>query len=63
LNKCSPTNLYYGLYNSEFLKKLRNAKQTDKNVAFSDILRFYILNRIGGIYCDLDTFPNKPFDE
>ena len=63
LNNCPTTNAYCGLYNSEFLKKLRNSKQVDKNVAFSDVLRFYILNDIGGIYCDLDTFPNKPFDE
>lgn len=30
---------------------------------FSDYLRFDILNNEGGIYCDLDCYPLKPFDD
>lgn len=30
--------------------------------ALSDALRFYLLNKYGGIYLDLDTFPVNPFD-
>jgi len=30
---------------------------------FSDILRLEIIERMGGIYLDLDTFPIKPFDD
>ena len=29
----------------------------------SDVLRLELLNRHGGIYVDLDTFPIKPFDD
>lgn len=31
--------------------------------AISDALRFYLLNKYGGIYLDLDTFPVKSFDD
>ena len=31
--------------------------------ALSDAFRFYLLNKYGGIYLDLDTFPVKPFDD
>lgn len=31
--------------------------------AISDAFRFYLLNKYGGIYLDLDTFPVKPFDD
>ena len=31
--------------------------------AYSDALRLYLLNKYGGIYLDLDTFPVKAFDE
>lgn len=31
--------------------------------AISDAFRFYVLNKYGGIYLDLDTFPVKSFDE
>ena len=51
-------------HRSKFSKMLLNSKKDiDNAVEFSDMLRFYILNAIGGIYVDADTFPNKPFDE
>lgn len=31
--------------------------------AISDAFRFYLLNKYGGIYLDMDTFPVKPFDD
>ena len=31
--------------------------------AISDAFRFYLLNKHGGIYLDLDAFPVKPFDD
>ena len=31
--------------------------------AISDAFRFYLLNKYGGIYLDLDTFPVKSFDD
>jgi mannosyltransferase OCH1-like enzyme len=32
-------------------------------MVFSDIYRFYLLKKYGGIYLDCDTFPVKPFDD
>ena len=50
-------------YSNSFSKMLlSSAKSIDHDIIFSDLLRFYILNKIGGIYVDTDTFPNKPFD-
>lgn len=53
-----------------FYYKIMHRKWGDKNLTskygfytnISDALRFYVLNKYGGIYLDLDTFPVKPFD-
>ena len=48
---------------SFFSKFHKLGSKVDKNVMYSDMLRFSVLNDIGGIYLDCDTFPNKPFDD
>lgn len=37
--------------------------QKGKIVALADAFRLYLLNKYGGIYLDLDTFPVKKFDD
>jgi len=32
-------------------------------VTIADYLRFNLLTKYGGIYCDLDCYPLKPFDD
>jgi mannosyltransferase OCH1-like enzyme len=32
-------------------------------VRFVDVLKFYLLDKYGGIFLDCDTFPVKPFDD
>lgn len=44
------------------VQKLASTK-VKRMTAISDALRLYLLNKYGGIYLDLDTFPVKPFDE
>lgn len=54
------------VYSYMFDRKFaQNHMQTDigKITSLSDALRLYLLNKYGGIYLDLDTFPVKPFDE
>ena len=37
--------------------------ETVFNTALSDAVRFYLLDKYGGIYLDLDTWPVAPFDD
>lgn len=53
--------LYYKIYNRPW------AKYSYKNIIgkysnITDCLKFYYVNKYGGIYLDCDTFPVKPFD-
>ena len=34
-----------------------------ENAKWSDVLRWYLLEKYGGIYLDCDTWPVKPFDD
>lgn len=57
-------NGFFGKYwNCQSSERLRGGNNVDLNVVRSDMLRFSVLNDIGGIYLDGDTFPNKPFDD
>ena len=52
---------YYKMFNRPWAKRhLQSYNGIMSNVA--DCLRCYILNKYGGIYLDLDTFPVNPFD-
>lgn len=44
---------------------LENLTSTEpgRMAAISDAFRFYLLNKYGGIYLDLDTFPVNAFDD
>lgn len=53
---------YYKIFNVPIFKN--NFKnEIIFNTAFSDALRFYLLDKYGGIYLDLDTWPIAPFDD
>ena len=53
---------YYELCNREYAKKFYYKNDIGKLSALCDCLRFYLINKYGGIYLDCDTFPIKPFD-
>lgn len=50
---------------SKYRDIIDNGKMLNLNfiTLLSDVLRLELLNKYGGIYLDIDTFPNKPFDE
>lgn len=56
-------NLYKRMVNRNFAKKHLSSTRTRQLTAISDAFRLYLLNKYGGIYLDLDTFPVKPFDD
>ena len=64
-NRLHIKNSFWGSYfERPFIQKLVNiGSKVSNNVAISDIFRFHLMNRYGGIYLDTDTFPNKPFDD
>jgi mannosyltransferase OCH1-like enzyme len=49
-------NIDFELINTDFFRRSKNMGQK------SDILRFEILNKFGGVYLDLDHFPVKSFN-
>ena len=54
---------YYKIFNSTHFENKQNRSVVIFNTAFSDAFRFYLLDKYGGIYLDLDTWPVKPFDD
>jgi mannosyltransferase OCH1-like enzyme len=54
--------IYKHLTTRNWTKKNLSSK-VGQLTALSDAFRFYLLNKYGGIYLDLDTFPVKPFDD
>lgn len=63
----TPGTLQYKLLHTDFEKNMSDGrysknKQLISNVQLSDALRYYLLNKYGGIYLDCDTFPVKRFD-
>ena len=52
----------------DFLQKTKDGIFDNSNICvnmgteISNQLRYYYLNTYGGIYCDLDCYPIKPFD-
>lgn len=56
------TNFYWKLLNRTFARQnCRTRNGMLSNLA--DCMKFWLLNKYGGIYLDLDTFPVKPFDD
>ena len=58
----SKQTFYNGILNRKW-NSIHLMSDVGNIVLLSDAFRFYILNKYGGIYLDLDTFPVKPFDE
>lgn len=54
--------VYSYMFDRKFAQKHMQS-ELGKLTSLSDALRIYLLNKYGGIYLDLDTFPVKPFDE
>lgn len=54
--------IYKHLTTRNWVKEHLNSK-IGRLTALSDALRFCLLNKYGGIYLDLDTFPVNPFDD
>ena len=61
INSDEPS-FYKHMVTRGFAKK-NYVSNTGKRTGISDALRFWLLNKYGGIYLDLDTFPVKPFDD
>ena len=56
-------NFYKHMVVRPFAKKYLYGSTAKDMTRLSDAFRFYLLNKYGGIYLDLDTFPVKAFDE
>lgn len=65
IDEIQNTSTFYNeLYNSPFAVKMRKSGNLNAiNSSFVDCLKFYIVNKYGGIYLDCDTFPVKPFSD
>lgn len=61
--KSDKPSIYKYMVERTYAKEHLSSSLSQKCTALSDALRFYLLNKYGGIYLDIDTFPVKPFDE
>ena len=57
-----PSSKYYEIFHGKHFKGSENKSDIVFSTAFSDAMRFMIIDQCGGIYLDCDTFPVKKFD-
>lgn len=70
LDRCLDPKSYYAQFcSTAHWKKLTSGGygtediELCKKIGFSDVFRFYLMNKYGGIYLDSDTFPVRKFDD
>lgn len=63
LIKHVPESIYCKMYNNPQNIINRDNFRNCQSVRFVDVLKFYLLDKYGGIFLDCDTFPVKPFDD